>query len=212
MALQVYRDDGGMLLIQNHGSVQHLSPDYVEALERIEREQEDKRPHLHPIEVASLFPEGREYLVAKQEEIAVNLRELREREDRVNQRLVLHKDKPLKDEMLRDIAMERESLEYEKSQVAEMLSFFGKRGAKLRDFKEEILKAKQYPINQLVQFKHGGKAVCLWHNDKNPSMHYYPKKNKVYCFACNQGGDAVDVVMKLRDCSLKDAVVYLNGL
>jgi len=47
-----------------------------------------------------------------------------------------------------------------------------------------------------------GMACCPFHNDKNPSMKitaYY------FCFGCGEKGDAIDLVAKLFNLSLKDA-------
>ena len=74
----------------------------------------------------------------------------------------------------------------------------------------DIPKAKSYPISQLIEFK-GNTAKCIWHSpDKNPSMHYYQKNNKVHCFSCGKSGDSIDVVMQIRGCNLSEAVKFIN--
>lgn len=75
----------------------------------------------------------------------------------------------------------------------------------------KLEKAKTYPINRLVDFKHK-KACCLWHNEKTPSMAYYPNTNSVYCFGCGKYGDAVDVYKEIHSCDFKTAVTELNDL
>lgn len=72
----------------------------------------------------------------------------------------------------------------------------------------EILQAKQYPINKLIEFKEG-KAPCLWHSEKTPSMHYYLKSNTVYCFGCGKHGDAIDVIRQIRNCTFTEAIKHL---
>jgi len=80
-----------------------------------------------------------------------------------------------------------------------------------RDLQAAIVRAKQFPIEQLVTFTKK-KAKCVWHNDNDPSMHYYPKNNTVWCFSCGRGGDAIDVYRAMKEnCSLKEAVDYLTG-
>jgi len=75
-----------------------------------------------------------------------------------------------------------------------------------------IEKAKAFPIDRLLDFNRGSKVTCLWHNDKNPSLHYYKKQNRVHCFSCGANKDAIDVVMALNpEKSFKDAVSYLNS-
>lgn len=77
------------------------------------------------------------------------------------------------------------------------------------DSKKEI--AKCYPIENLIEFKHK-KACCIWHNEKTPSMAYYPKTNSVYCFGCGKYGDAIDVYRQLHGCDFKTAVAELRKL
>lgn len=73
----------------------------------------------------------------------------------------------------------------------------------------DILKAKEYPIERLIEFKQG-KACCLWHNEKDPSLHYYREQNVVYCFGgCGKSFDAIDVVRQIRGCSFSEAVKLL---
>lgn len=74
----------------------------------------------------------------------------------------------------------------------------------------KVARAKEYPIDQLIHIEHSGFAKCLWHNDKQPSMKYYPKKNDVYCFSCHKYGDAIDVAMATFGCQFMEAVNKLN--
>lgn len=77
------------------------------------------------------------------------------------------------------------------------------------NFKDKIARAKEYPIDQLIHIKDGF-AKCLWHNDKTPSMKYYPKTNDVYCFSCHKYADAIDVAMRSFGCSFINALNKLN--
>jgi len=69
--------------------------------------------------------------------------------------------------------------------------------------------AKSFPISELIEFKHGV-AKCLFHNDTNPSMHYYPKTNTTYCFACQTYADSIKIYQTLNNCSFVDAVKKLQ--
>jgi hypothetical protein len=71
-------------------------------------------------------------------------------------------------------------------------------------------RAKIQPIDDFVTFRNNT-AKCLWHKDITPSLHYYPKTNSVFCFACGKYGDVIDVVMALRNCDFKEAVNFLNN-
>ncbi len=74
----------------------------------------------------------------------------------------------------------------------------------------DLIKAKSVPINMIIQFKNF-LAPCLWHNDRHPSMRYYQKENKVWCFSCNQGGDGIDVYQKIHNVSVLQAIQELSG-
>lgn len=76
---------------------------------------------------------------------------------------------------------------------------------------DELLRAKSYPIPNLLEFTRL-KALCPYHNEKTPSLSYYPKTNHVYCFGCGKHGDAIDVYRTIHNCSFKEAVEALNKL
>ena len=76
--------------------------------------------------------------------------------------------------------------------------------------KDEVLRAKLYPIDALLRFSHN-KTQCIWHMDKEKDdLHFYTKTNTVYCFCCGKSGDAIDVYRKLHNCSFKEAVKALQ--
>ena len=69
---------------------------------------------------------------------------------------------------------------------------------------------KSIPMSEILQLNKFGKASCLWHSpDKHPSMSYNKKTNRVKCFSCGEGGDVIDVVMKLNECDFKSALKIL---
>ena len=53
-------------------------------------------------------------------------------------------------------------------------------------------------------------ALCPFHNDKNPSLHFHRGKNRFKCFACGASGDVVDLVMKYNNVGFKEAVEWLR--
>lgn len=75
--------------------------------------------------------------------------------------------------------------------------------------KNEIAEAKLIPITDFIQFNNQRFANCIWHDDKNPSMHYYPKTNRVKCFSCGEHGDVLDVVQKLHNINLPQAISFI---
>lgn len=71
-----------------------------------------------------------------------------------------------------------------------------------------IQKAKEYPLDQLVQVNKQGFAKCVWHNDKNPSM--FCKKNFANCFSCNNNGDTIAVLRQRDKIGFREAVLKLQ--
>lgn len=86
-----------------------------------------------------------------------------------------------------------------------------KRNTKTEDNVVDIQKAKTYPMTQIVELTRANTMKCLWHEDKNPSMQYYPKTNSLYCFSCNKKADTIDVVMKKTGLPFIDAVRQLTS-
>lgn len=69
-----------------------------------------------------------------------------------------------------------------------------------------VATAKAVPIDTLVKVNRAHKALCVWHEDKNPSMHYYKRGNRAKCFACGARGDAIDVYCAVYGVTFKEAV------
>lgn len=72
---------------------------------------------------------------------------------------------------------------------------------------QEILNARNHPITNLIEAKRM-MAVCPFHNEKTPSM--YLKNNFYHCFGCGANGDTIDLVMKTKNMSFKEAVNHLQ--
>lgn len=70
-----------------------------------------------------------------------------------------------------------------------------------------IQRAKEYPIEQLLEVKKG-KSLCINHAERNPSMNC--KNNFAYCHACGYTGDVIDIKMKLDNLSFVEAIRRLN--
>lgn len=53
---------------------------------------------------------------------------------------------------------------------------------------------------------------CLFHpGDNTPSMAVYPETNSFFCFGCATSGTSETLVMKMENCSYKQAVKFLYG-
>jgi len=75
---------------------------------------------------------------------------------------------------------------------------------------EDVTAARRIPIINFIKVRRDGKAVCLFHGDKSPSMHVY-KDNHFYCFTCNKKGDVLDIIQKLHGTSFHDSIRFLIG-
>lgn len=78
---------------------------------------------------------------------------------------------------------------------------------------EELDKARATPIEEVAKrlgmrvVRHT--ALCPFHNDKNPSLHFHRGKNRYKCFACGASGDVVDLVMRYNNVGFKEAVAEI---
>ncbi len=78
--------------------------------------------------------------------------------------------------------------------------------------KEEIDRANEYPIDNLLDFDRANKRLCLWHDEKTPSLSYKKSQNFVRCFGqCGKSFGAIDVYQKLNNCDFVTAVRELNS-
>ena len=73
----------------------------------------------------------------------------------------------------------------------------------------ESVSAKQAAELYGLKFdSRGNKAICPWHNDRHPSLSF--KGQRCKCFACNSGGDAVDLTAQILGVSLVEAAQRLQ--
>lgn len=73
---------------------------------------------------------------------------------------------------------------------------------------EMIARAKEYPIENLVEVNGKGFALCVNHDDKKPSM--LTRGNYAHCFSCGYTGSVIDVAMKVKGMDFISAVKALN--
>jgi len=59
------------------------------------------------------------------------------------------------------------------------------------------------------------KALCPFHEDRTPSLVFYPgggeAKGQFHCFGCGAHGDVYGLLMKLRGCDFRTALEWLSG-
>jgi len=202
-----------MTIFHNNGSVERLTPEETEHLDRVAhhynkhvREEVPTRP----FEIARIFPESKTYLLGRNKKIGEELQRLMEIDRKINDVFSAFSKKDTRELLLFDNSLKRDDFLFEQKRNKEILACMGSKGKRIRDFNAQLEQARTYPIDRLIRFTHL-KAKCIWHNDKTPSMHYYKKKNKVYCFSCKKGGDVLDVVMQQRGCDLREAISFLSN-
>jgi len=74
--------------------------------------------------------------------------------------------------------------------------------------------AKQYPIERLItgEVRGNGKikhTFCPFHDEEHPSFCIYTDTSSYHCFSCKESGDVINLCMKLKKISFKEAVEYL---
>lgn len=74
---------------------------------------------------------------------------------------------------------------------------------------EDIARAKDYPVDQLVEF-YKGKAVAWCHADKSPSLHHNRKGNRAHCFPCGKSYNGIDILMTRDGMTFIEAVKFLT--
>ena len=69
---------------------------------------------------------------------------------------------------------------------------------------QQIERAREVDISNFIRVNSAKKALCIFHSERNPSMHIY--KNKYYCFTCGAHGSTIDIVMQLYNLSFTETV------
>lgn len=134
---------------------------------------------------------------------------LKETQEEINNLLEFIRKNRIEHSQLQDL--ERADYVEKKIQIKKKIEALKKFGARN---KEEvglnIAKAKQYPIENLLEFDSGGFTRCPYHNEKTGSMKWYPERNKVHCFGGCGDFDSIDVYQKLNNVSFNEAVKALT--
>tara|TARA_B110000503_G_C7048999_1_gene371476 strand:- start:210 stop:773 length:564 start_codon:yes stop_codon:yes gene_type:complete len=101
----------------------------------------------------------------------------------------------------------RQDWETKSNKLKQLLSF----NTEVKDNKQSIEKAKQYPIENLVKFNSYGFAKCIFHGpEKTASMKFNKKSNRIHCFSCSADEDAIGVYMKINSVDFNTAVKSLS--
>lgn len=75
----------------------------------------------------------------------------------------------------------------------------------IRKHQRNMIK-KNIPIIEIAQEYgldvKGNKCVCPFHDDKDPSLVFYPLTNSFHCFGCKKAGDVISFIRRME--SLND--------
>ncbi|RKY30393.1 MAG: DNA primase, partial [Candidatus Omnitrophota bacterium] len=67
-------------------------------------------------------------------------------------------------------------------------------------------------ISEYISLKKAGKnfkALCPFHEEKNPSFFVSPEKQIFHCFGCGVGGNVFNFVMRMEKISFREAVALV---
>ena len=71
-----------------------------------------------------------------------------------------------------------------------------------------IARAKEFPMEQLIEVNKRGFSTCPFHSEKTPS--FYVKNNFGYCFSCNKSVDTIQLLIDRDNMSFVEAVEKLQ--
>lgn len=75
---------------------------------------------------------------------------------------------------------------------------------------EQIIHAKNYPFEKLIEVNKAGFAKCPFHDDHHPS--FWIKQNFGHCFSCGKSVDTIQFIIETQRLSFPEAVKRLNNL
>lgn len=71
-----------------------------------------------------------------------------------------------------------------------------------------VARAKEYPIEKLIEINKQGFTKCYKHNDTHASA--YTKNNFLHCFSCSYSADTIQVLVDRDGLTFKQAVLQLQ--
>lgn len=87
-------------------------------------------------------------------------------------------------------------------------------GSKAESKQVDISTIKQIPIYDILgiskERSYNKHILCPLHSEKTPSFKI-DNKNKWHCFGCSEGGDVIDLYMKINNCDFKTALKQLSS-
>ncbi|MFN9643949.1 MAG: DNA primase [Cyanobacteriota bacterium] len=75
--------------------------------------------------------------------------------------------------------------------------------------REKARIAELFPVSALQRSGRAFLTTCPWHNDRRPSLTVNPQTNRVHCFVCDKGTDAIGWLQDRHGLSFAEAVQEL---
>lgn len=186
---------------------------------------DDYKPKLTEKEILEAFPEAKEIIPLKLQELT------KEKKILLNDLVkpYLEKTKTFKDDFsrwfwregLKVLVGDRfEVINQNISRLSRLQTIIqSKAGAeRIANFEATLEIARGVPIYDIVsswvKLRKSGKkyfGLCPFHNERSPSFFIYPESNSFYCWGCLKGGDVIKFVMLKQGVDFKQAVKFLNG-
>ena len=73
---------------------------------------------------------------------------------------------------------------------------------------EMIERAREYPIENLIEIGRNGRAKCIFHQGEDYNMDV--RQNFAYCYVCGESGDPIKIYMQLHGANFREAVLALQ--
>lgn len=82
--------------------------------------------------------------------------------------------------------------------------------SELFDRVREAVSARDAAERYGLDVNRHGKACCVWHDDRHPSLSFDPRSGRCKCFSCGAGGSSIDLTARLFYLSPLEAAQKLN--
>jgi len=175
-----------------------------------ERNYENSRERFSDAELIQIIPEAISYLKDKfsslkeqhkklASEISKDLNAVYAIKDEVSRDFWEQVVEVLKGEKLNELKKETERLRF---------LLFPPKESGARITENQIRRAKEYPLNRLIETRRNMARCPFHHPDNRPSFSI--KNNFGHCFACGWSGDTIKFLMDTRALNFKQAVEMLS--
>lgn len=204
----------------------NLTYELFDTILELEKRWRKNQPHYSLSELYEIFPEVGDMIPEKMRELSVSLKTTQKQVYKTMTSIKYNKalddtGKMLCQEWVKaTLGVELENI-LKQIQTFKTLHFFTLPKPKTPIGKERITdwqieEANKKSIDQLITdrpLRRSGNrffCTCPFHEEKTPSFCIYPEGGGFYCYGCNEGGNAINFVMKLYNYDFIQAVRFLT--